>query len=421
MSVTILIIIIIISLVFSAFFSGMEIAFVTASKFRIELEKKQNFFSSKIIEVFTNNPGQYIATMLVGNNIAMVIYGLFFAKLVETPIKNYISENEISVLLIQTIISTALILVTAEFLPKTIFRQNSNFFLKFFSLPVFLFYTLFYPIAKFTVWFSNIIIKIIFKENIQENQNILFGKVDLNTFLEENETTENPSTIEHDVKIFKNALDFSKIKIRECIVPRNELIVADINSSIEKVKSIIIESKVSKVLIYKDTIDNIVGFMHTLDIFKKPKTIKSALNKIIVVPETMPANKLLNKMLKTHQSIALVVDEFGGTSGVVTMEDIIEEIVGEIEDEHDIKELTDQRITENVFIFSGRQEIDLINEKYNLKIPSSTNYETIAGYILNIYEQIPKKGEIIRKNNLTFEILEIEGPKIEKIKLIVNQ
>lgn len=420
MSLTVLISIILFSLLFSAFFSGMEIAFITANKFRIELEKKQNLFSSKLILIFTKNPGQYIATMLVGNNIALVVYGLFFAKLFEPYIKQYVTDSELSILLIQTLLSTALILVTAEFLPKTVFKQNANFFLSTFSIPVFVFYALFYPIAKFTVAFSESILKILFKTKTLEEQNIVFGKIDLNDFLSDRDNTKkNAREIEHEVKIFKNALDFSSVKVRECIVPRNELIAVDINTDIETVTQKLIESKVSKILIYKDSIDNIIGYVNTLDIFKKPKTLKPVLNNIIVVPETMPANKLLNKLIKSHQSIALVVDEFGGTSGIITMEDIIEEIVGEIEDEHDVIEFPEEKISDYEFIFSGRIEIDFINEKYKINIPESNNYETIAGYILHVHEQIPDKGDIIEAENFKFEILDVEGPKIEKVKLTI--
>lgn len=420
MNITLLLSLIIISLILSAFFSGMEIAFITANKFRIELDKKQDLLSSGIIKIFTKNPGQYIATMLVGNNIALVIYGLYFAKLIEPYILLY-TQNSIWLLLIQTVISTGLILITAEFLPKTIFRQSSNFFLNIFAFPVLIFYIFFYPIAKFTVIFSNTIIKLLFKTNVNNNEHQTFGRIDLNNFLSigENENI-NAENVEHEVKIFKNALDFSKVKVRECYVPRNEIIVIDIEEKIDKVKEILIKTKVSKILVYKDTIDNIIGFIHTLDIYKKAKTIKAALNKIIIVPETMPANKLLNKFIKSHQSVALVVDEFGGTSGMVTMEDIIEEILGEIEDEHDTIELFEQQISDKEFILSGRIEIDYLNSKYNLQIPNSSNYETIAGLILNIHEQIPKKGEIIEQGNLKFEIIKVEGPKIQKIKLTIK-
>jgi CBS domain containing-hemolysin-like protein len=317
-------------------------------------------------------------------------------------------------------VSTILILVTAEFLPKTIFRQSSNFFLNIFAVPVFIFYILFLPIAKFTVIFSNAIIKLFFKTNIKTPENITFGRMDLNNFLTvaENEN-KNSDDIENEVKIFKNALYFSKIKVRECFVPRNEIIAVDIDDSIDDVKEILIKTKVSKVLVYKDSIDNIIGYVHTFDIFKKPKSIKAALNKIIVVTETMPVNKLLNQFIQSHHSLALVVDEFGGTSGIVTMEDIIEEIIGEIEDEHDVDENLDNKISENEFMLSGRIEIDYLNEKYNLQIPDSHNYETIAGLILNIHEQIPDKGQIIQSGNLKFEIIKVEGPKIKKVKLTI--
>jgi len=410
------------SLIFSAFFSGMEIAFISANRLKIELDKKQKNTSSKIINLFITNPGQYISTMLVGNNIALVVYGIFFAKLAEPFIKQIVPANAFFILLIQTIISTILILVTAEFLPKTIFKQNSNFLLQKLALPVYIFYIIFFPIAKISVKLSNMFINLLTKnKTTDKKESVVLKKIDLDNFLNDNEqNTNSPEENIGEVKIFKNALEFSEIKIRECIVPRNEVIAENINTNIEEVKRKFITSGFSKIFIYKENMDNIVGYVHTLAIFKHSKTIKSAMTEINVVPETMPANKLLNIFLKENKSVALVVDEFGGTSGIVTMEDIIEEIFGEIEDEHDETIFTEYAINENEFILSARIEIDYLNDKYKLELPESEEFETLAGYIFFIREQIPEKNEIIETEKYTFEILEIDQPKIEKVRLIIK-
>ncbi len=411
-----------ISLIFSAFFSGMEIAFISANRLKIEVDKKQKSTSSGIIRIFTDNPGQYISTMLVGNNIALVIYGIFFAKVAEPYIERWISSNDFIILLVQTVLSTVLILVTAEFLPKTVFKQNSNFFLSKLAFPVLIFYILLYPIAKFSVWFSVWFITVFKgrKVNFEQGKTSL-KKIDLDYFLAETEDSDIENTEDSgDVKIFKNALDFSETKVRECMIPRNEIVAENSLSDIESVKKKLIESGFSKIFIYKDNIDNIIGYVHTLAIFKHSKTIKSALQTMPIVPETMQANKLLNKLLKEHKSVALVVDEFGGTSGIVTMEDIIEEIFGEIKDEHDADIYTETQINEKEYIFSARIEIDYLNEKYKFELPESEEFETLAGYIFFLYEQIPKENEIIETEKFIFEVIEVEGPKIEKIRMIVK-
>jgi CBS domain containing-hemolysin-like protein len=400
----------------------MEIAFVSANRLKIELDKKQNTYSSQIIKIFTKNPGQYISTMLVGNNIALVVYGIYFAKLFQPVIQTYISENDLVILFIQTLISTILILVTAEFLPKTIFRQNSNFLLFRLSPFVLFFYITLYPITVFSVWLSHFLIRLFTKVKFDKTQkDILFNKIDLDNFLSDNEeNNEDSNATPGEVKIFRNALDFSDIKIRECIVPRNEIIVENIQSDIGDLKDKFIESGYSKIFIYRNTIDNIVGYVHISSIFKQIKSIKAGLNQIPIVPESMQANKLLNKLLKDRKSAAVVVDEFGGTSGIVTIEDIIEEIFGEIEDEHDETLYTEKQIKENEFIFSARMEIDYLNEKYKLDFPESEEYETLAGYLFYLHGHMPEKNEFFETERFTFEILKINGPKIETVRLIVK-
>ncbi len=413
---------ILLSIGFSAFFSGMEIAFVSANKLRIELDKKQGIFASRIVRIFTNNQGQYISTMLVGNNIALVIYGVVMAGVLEPAIMKYTNSGMI-ILLTQTIISTLIILVTAEFLPKTLFRINPNKILNFFSVPVLLIYYLLYPISKFTIWISSFLLKLVLKVDINEDkEQTAFGKVDLDNIIDVSQPEiEIKGDIEHDIKLFQNALDFSKIKLRECVVPRTELIALEIESSIDKLKQKFIESGLSKILIYKETIDNIIGYVQSPDLFHNPKDISSMIKSLIIVPETMPANKLLNTFMKKQKSIALIVDEFGGTAGIVTIEDIMEEIFGEIEDEHDSVELQETKINENEYIFSGRLEIDHINEKYAIEIPESEEYETIAGYILYHYEQIPNENDKISIKPFEFEILKVDRPRIELIKLTIRK
>lgn len=410
------------SIGFSAFFSGMEIAFVSANKLRIELDRKQGLFASRIVKIFTNNRGLYISTMLVGNNIALVIYGILMVSVLEPVIQLFTSSGMI-ILLTQTIISTIIILVTAEFLPKTLFRINPNKILNFFSIPVLLIYYLLYPISKLTIWISSFLLKLVLKVNINEDkEQTVFGKVDLDNIIDASQPEiELKDDIEHDIKLFQNALDFSKIKLRECVVPRTELIALEIESSIDKLKQKFIETGHSKILIYKETIDNIIGYVQSPDLFHNPKDINSMIKSLTIVPETMPANKLLNTFLKKQKSIALIVDEFGGTAGIVTIEDIMEEIFGEIEDEHDSVELQESKISENEYIFSGRLEIDHINEKYAIEIPESEEYETIAGYILYHYEQIPNENDKISIKSFEFEILKVDRPRIDLIKLTIRK
>lgn len=399
----------------------MEIAFVSANKLRIELDKKQGIFASRIVRIFTNNRALYISTMLVGNNVALVIYGILMASILNPVIRVY-TDSGMIILLIQTIISTLIILVTAEFLPKTLFRVNPNKILNFFSVPVLVIYYLLYPISKLTIWISAFLLKLVLRVNINEEQEqTVFGTVDLDHMIDASQPEiETKDDIEHDIKLFQNALDFSKIKLRACVVPRTELITLEIDSSIDKLKQKFIETGLSKILVYEETIDNIIGYVHSPDLFHNPKDISSMIKSLIIVPETMPANKLLNTFMKEHKSMALIVDEFGGTAGIVTIEDIIEEIFGEIVDEHDSVELQETKINKNEYIFSGRLEIDYINEKYHIEIPESDVYETIAGFILYHYEQIPNENDKISVEPFEFEILKVKSPRIELIKLTIK-
>ena len=416
------ILIISLSLFFSAFFSGMEIAYISSNKLKLELDKKQNSTFSKIIDIFTKKQGEYIATMLVGNNISLVIYGIIMAIILRSPIANITGENEVLILIIQTTISTIIILFTAEFLPKTIFRNNPNKALKIFILPVFLMYILLWPITKFTMLLSKTLLKNILKIDIDnEDSNPVFVKADIDHLVANLNNEDEDEEIDNDIKLFQNALDFSDVKIRECIIPRTEVVAIEINESdLEKIKHLFIESGFSKILVFDDTIDNIIGYIHNSDLFKKPQDLKSIIRNVIIAPETMPANKLLQEFSRENRSLAVVVDEFGGTAGIVTMEDIMEEIFGEIEDEYDTTQFTEKKISDTEFIFSGRLEIDTLNEKYGLNFPESDEYETIAGWILFHYENIPKLNQIIEIERFSVKILEVTSIKIELINLRID-
>jgi CBS domain containing-hemolysin-like protein len=414
--------IILITLLFSAFFSGMEIAFVSANRLRIELDKKQGLLSARIISLFSRQPAQYIVSMLIGNNVVLVIYGIYMAILLRPLLAHFISSDS-AILILQTIVSTIIILITGEFLPKLIFRTRSNLLLNLFSIPVLFFYILFLPITFFAIGFSNFVLKFIFRTHINQQMNpTLFGKVDLDHLVGESmvESDTNPE-MDHNIRIFQNALDFANVKVRECMIPRTEIIALEEGTTINELKKTFIETGLSKILIYRDSVDQVIGYVHAKDLFRNPRSIKTRLVSLSVVPETMPANKLLETLMAEKKSIALVVDEFGGTSGLVTTEDILEEIFGEIEDEHDIPMLVDKKISETEYIFSGRLEIDNINEKYHLNLPESDEYKTVAGYILLHHTNIPQLNEVIVIGNFQFKVLKVSRTRLDLVKLAVLQ
>ncbi len=413
--------IILISLLLSAFFSGMEIAFLSSNKFRLELEKKQGTFTSKITSVFTKNPGQYIATMLVGNNIALVIYGITMAIILEPHVRKFVG-SEVSVFILQTLIATILILITAEFIPKAIFRLKPNLILNTLSLPVMVFYILFYPVSKSIIWIGNLLMKYVFGTDVSndDNKNV-FGKIDLDHFIKETQNEfKEEDNLKHDIKLFQNALDFSTVKLRECMIPRPEIIAFDIDTPLEEVKQTFIETGYARILIYKNSIDNITGYINSKDFFKNPENIRSMLKHIIIVPETMVAHKLLSLFIKEKKSVAVVVDEFGGTAGMVTIEDVMEEIFGEIEDEHDTIDLEEKRLTENEYLFSGRFEIDYLNEKYNFGIPKEDDYETLAGFIIYHHESIPKINQKVVIDPFVFKIVKMSKTRIELVNMKIT-
>lgn len=411
------IVMILICLLLSAFFSGMEIAFLTSNKLRIEIDKGNKGLTQSLIDLFVSNSGMYITTILVGNNVVMVIYGIFMSGLLAEQLA-FLHLSVGVELFVETIISTLIILVFAEFLPKTVFRLRSNLFLKIFAVPVFLFYLLFFPLSYFSVWLGGILLRVFTGKRLgQKEPNRAFGKVDLNNLIEEGENNTREREEVHEIKLFRNALDFSEVKLRECIVPRPDVVALPIDSSIEELSQLFIDTGLSRILIYKESIDDIIGYVHISSLFHNPPTIEKALSKVLIVPETMPAQRLLNLFFRDQKSIAVVVDEFGITAGIATIEDIMEEIFGEIEDEHDHLNLKEMVVSDHEYIFSGRLEVDYLNEKYHLELEEREEYETLAGYILYFNESIPQEGDTIEVNHLAFKILSVKNARIEEIKV----
>ena len=357
--------------------------------------------------------------MLVGNNICLVIYGMLMAAIL-TPWLNPIG-NQFVITLIQTVLATIIVLFTGEFLPKTIFRVNPNLFLRVFSWLLLFFYIALYPVSRFSTWISIKILglfKVKVSPNTKEN---VFSRIDLNYLIQESfDNPESEKEIENEVKIFQNALDFSKVKLRDCFVPRTEIVALDYEIGIEVLKETFIETGFSKIPIYKGDIDNIIGYIHSSEMFEHQNDWKKQINQIPIVPENMAAQKLMKIFMAQKKSIAVVVDEFGGTAGIVTLEDIMEEIFGEIEDEHDIQEFTAEKINENEFLFSGRLEVESINERFNLNIPESDNYETIAGFILHNHQHFPKLNEVVRIERFTIKCMKVTNNRIELVKVTTD-
>lgn len=419
------ILIILLSIFFSAFFSGVEIAYVSSNRLKMELTIKQKGISPRLLKTFYKNPSQYITTMLIGNNISLVIFGVEFSALIMQQLfSGYTKSDEpFWVMLIQILLSTIVILLTAEFLPKLLFSINPNKVLKALAIPIFIFYFLFYPIARFSIILSRVIITPFLKNKKgTPRSDLVFGKVDIDAFIQDEmlqeDTTSNNNVMEQDIKIFRNALDFSDIKIKECLIPRTEVISIEQKEKVEVLNQLFIQTGYTRIVVFKENIDNIVGYVHSSVLFKNPKSIKSATTTIPIVPESMSAQKVLRRLNEENKGIALVVDEFGGTEGIVTQEDIMEEIFGEIEDEHDTNLLIDRKINDLEYIFSGRQEIDFINDKYTLALPDDDDYETIAGLILHVNQDIPKLNEIVTIDaRFKFKILEVSNTRIEKVYL----
>ncbi len=411
---------ILISICFSAFFSGMEIAFVSSNKLIFEMEKRENDFTSKIISLFYRKSNDFISTMLVGNNISLVVYGILMARFIqESILSNYIS-NEFVILITQTIISTLIILVTGEFLPKTIFKINPNLTLRIFAPITYLCYIILFPISKIASSLSNLFLRLVGTKISKADSDKVFSKVDLDYLIQSSiNQKDNDEEIDSEIKIFQNALDFSKIKIRDCMIPRPEIISMEEESSLDELKEKFIESGKSKIIIYSKNIDNIVGYIHSSELFYNINNWRERIMEIPIIPETMSANKLMQLFMQQKKSIAIVVDEFGGTSGLVTLEDLVEQILGDIEDEHDNESNIAKRIDDKEYIFSGRSEIEYINETFNLELPESEEYQTIGGLILNEYQSFPKAHEIISLGKYQFKIIKVSNTRIELVKLKV--
>lgn len=413
---------VIITLLFSAFFSGMEIAFISSNKLQIELQRKQGSLVGRVLSTFMNNPGQFIGTTLMGNTVSLVLYGIFMAFLLEDPIEMILPEglnNEAFVLVLQTVLSTLIVLVTAEFIPKSIFMLNPNSMLTFFAVPFLGIYFLMYPIVWAVVGLSRFFITKILRLEYSEDKPV-FTVTDLNSFIQNHLTQEKEEgKADIDTKIFDNAVEFKTVRVRECMVPRTDIVSVEIEDSIEDLKEVFAESGHSKVIVYRETIDDVIGYCHQLELFKKPKTIEEILTPIIIAPESALANELLIEFIQERKSLALVVDEFGGTSGIVSMEDIIEEIFGEIEDEYDNDDLIEQKTGDYEYLLSARHEIDYLNDKYGWELPYG-DFETLSGLILSLTENLPKKGESVVFGPYTFTIMTKQDHRIDSVKLKIN-
>jgi putative hemolysin len=414
----IILISIFITLVFSAFFSGMEIAFISANRLKIALDDKQGGVKAKILAYFAKKPASFIGAMLLGNNVAIVSYSIFMAMAIEQPLTDMLGELWL-VLLIQTIFTTILVLIFAEFLPKAIFRINPNRALSMLAFPLVLIYGILWLPTFLIIGLAELILKIFVRDKGDSSQ-IVFEKVDLDNYLEEyTADLEDSEVLDHEVKIFHNALNFADVIARDCMVPRNEIIAFEIEEDLIELRAKFIQTGLSKILIYRETVDNIIGYIHSYELFKSPETIKSILLPVSIIPETINANKILEELISKNRSIALVVDEYGGTAGMVTMEDVIEEIFGEIQDEHDLSDVSNRKINETEFELNGRAEIDFLNEEFRLNLPLSEGYETLGGFIISEIQNIPKQGEVIRIGNFVITIKEVSNTKIEMVRVLL--
>ncbi|MDR1004679.1 MAG: hemolysin family protein [Prevotellaceae bacterium] len=410
-----------ITMLFSAFFSGMEIAFISVDKLRLEMERKKGL-TSGILSYFLRNSNNFISTMLVGNNIALVIYGILMAKVLNTHLLDGWVTNEFLSVLIQTILSTVIILITGEFLPKNLFKINPNLMLRLMAFPLMVCYILLYPISKLASGISYVFLRILGMKINKEASTKAFGKVDLDYFVQSGiDNAEDVRELDSEVKIFQNALDFSDIKIRDCIVPRTEVVGVDRTATLEELKSRFVESGLSKILVYDGNVDNVVGYIHSSEMFRNPKDWRTHVTDVPIVPETMAAHKLMKLFMQQKKTIAVVVDEFGGTSGIVSLEDLVEEIFGDIEDEHDTSNYVCKQLDEHEYVLSARLEIEKVNELFDLHLPESDEYITVGGLILNRYQSFPKLHEVIAIEHFRFKIIKMTATKIELVKLEVSE
>lgn len=400
----------------------MEIAFVTSNKLKIELERKQDSFTSRIIALFTRSDSRFISTMLVGNNIALVLYGMLTARVLDPLLISWLPdgfENNALLLFLQTLISSIFILIFGEFLPKILFQINPNSTLRFFSLPTLIIYLFLFPLSSFTMMLTKFIFKVLFRMDFSEEQKV-FSTFDMDNLLREySESSDNEQFQGMEVEMFKNAMDFPQTKLRECMIPRTEIISLEENEDVSVLKQEFTRTGLSKILIYRESIDNIIGYVHVFNVFKDPESIKSVISPILIVPETMHADNLLKKLIQQHRSVALVVDEFGGTSGLITLEDVMEEIFGEIDDEYDVDNRVEKVLSEDEYLFSARLEIDYLNKTYNLELPESEAYETLGGLITDFHESIPNLNEEIRIGDYLFTIVQVSKTRVLQVHLKV--
>lgn len=410
---------ILISLLFSAFFSGMELAFLSSNRLKIEVDKSKGTILSKLHSVFYKNEAKIIAFILLGNNISLVVYGISAAVILEPIIDSWGVSSDSLILLLQTLFSTILVLVAAEFIPKSIVQFNPNRSLKIGTFPLFILYIILFIPTHIILFFSWIILKL-FGYDQKTNQKV-FSKVDLEHFVDDlSERIESEEISTDDMTLLRNALDFSKVKARDCMIPRTEIISVDINDDLDAVKNLFIAKGLSKIIIYRDSIDNIIGYVHSSDMFKSPKSIKQILLPIHFVPSVITGKELLEKFTEQAGNIAIVSDEYGGTAGMVTLEDVIEEIFGEIEDEHDRDDLLEEKLSDTHFRFSARIEIDYINDQYNLNIPESEDYETLGGLVLYELANIPEKNSKLKIDGFTLVVEEVTDRRIETIIVFIK-
>ncbi len=413
-----LIIVIVVSLIFSAFFSGMEIAFLSSNKLKLEIEKKQSRVFNFIAGLFSRHAGQYITTILVGNNIALVVYSMFMSRLIQHWL-GVTADGELSGVsfLIETVVSTVIIIYTAEFVPKAVVRLNPNFYYRTFAVPLYLLYLLFYPLAKIVTFMVTVLLRM-FGLPMNVHQSLgSFDRVDLEHLLDEASEGDQECENEKEIKLFQNALDFSDLLVRDCMVPRVDIEAIDRHASVSELTERFIDTHYSRLLVYEESIDNIIGYVNTKTLFRRPETIDSMIKQVDYVPESMPVQKLLTNFIKQHHGVAVVIDEFGGTAGMVTIEDILEEIFGEIEDEHDDHYLMEKKTGDKEFILSGRLEVKYLNEKYRLGIPESDDYDTLAGYVIDRYQGIPGAGETIVTDSMKIRVLRVDASRVELLRV----
>ena len=414
--------IIIVCLILSAFFSGMEIAFISSNKIYLEIEKKQDDFISKILTKLTQKPSKFIAAMLIGNNIALVVYGFFMGDLLMALIDSLgYHLSEILNLLIQTVLSTLIVLLTAEFLPKVFFQIYANSLIKFFAIPAYFFYVFFYFISSFFIWVSDFILRKFFRTAGDQAQ-LFFSKVELGNYItEQMSTVEDNEEVDSEIQMFQNALEFAGVKARDIMTPRTEIVAIDLFDPVDELKDLFVRTGYSKIVVYENSLDDIIGYVHSFDLFKKPKNIKSVVIPVEFVPETIYIKDVLDLLTKKRKSVAVVIDEYGGTSGIITVEDIVEELFGEIEDEHDSSEtLIEQELGDDTYLFSARFDVEYLNQSYKLQIPESDSYGTLGGFIVDFTKDIPLKGEVITIGSYHFVIEEATNKKIELVKMTVK-